>query len=286
MHSASARAVAGYSAAARSAAAAAELVRWPNAAMAAGGVLLGAWWATGAVPAQAWWAAAAAVALTAVANGWNDLADLELDRAAHPHRPLPSGCLTAGAARRIAIVAAVASVPHAAAARPALGALTLAVLATMRAYSPSLKRRGLPGNVAVAVLASLPFLYGAWAAGRPADGLTLVLVGAPLHLAREIAKDLDDASADAGSRRTVPVRFGAPAARRFVAGAAALFVAFFVALLVRSAVRASPVALAALAAVLLSGAATRVAWSGRRGSPALFKAAMLCAMAAFATARL
>jgi geranylgeranylglycerol-phosphate geranylgeranyltransferase len=262
--------------------AALELARWPNAAMAAGAVLLGAWWAAGTVPARAGWAALAAVTLTTAANAWNDLADIEIDRVAHPDRPLPGGRLTTRAASRIACAAAAASVPLAAAARPALGALTVAVLAAMRAYSPSLKRTGLAGNVAVAVLASLPFVYGAWAAGRPAAGWMLVLVGAPLHFAREVAKDLDDAPADAAARCTVPLRFGAIAARGIVVGAAVVFVALFILV----AVRAAPFALAAVPAIALSAEAARLAWAGRRGSPALFKAAMLCAMAAFATSRL
>jgi hypothetical protein len=39
-------------------------------------------------------------------------------------------------------------------------------------------------------------------------------------------------------------------------------------------------------AIALCAAAARRALLGRRGGPALFKAAMLCAMAAFATLRL
>jgi 1,4-dihydroxy-2-naphthoate octaprenyltransferase len=133
-------------------------------------------------------------------------------------------------------------------------------------------------------------LYGAWSVSRPAAGAALVLIGAPLHLAREIAKDLDDAAADAAARRTVPVRFGATAARRVLAAATIAFVFLFASLLVtvpgRRAARAAPFALAAVAAIFLTAAAARAAWSGRPGGPRLFKAAMLCAMAAVATSRL
>src|SRR3954464_3551952 len=80
------------SASLRAGAAVADLVRWPNALIAAAGVFTGAWYAAGDVTAPATaWLARAAVALTAVANAADDVADREIDRVAHPERPLPSG---------------------------------------------------------------------------------------------------------------------------------------------------------------------------------------------------
>jgi geranylgeranylglycerol-phosphate geranylgeranyltransferase len=241
-------------------------------------VLLGAWWARGVVTASTTWAALAAIALTATANAWNDIADIAIDARAHPERPLPSGRLSAPAARRIAAGAALAAIPLAALARPALGALTVPVLALMRAYSPHIKRSGPAGNITVAVLASLPFLYGAWSVGAPGAGVLLTAVGAPLHLAREIAKDLEDAEGDRERRRTIPHRWGEGAARRGVW----LAVAAFAAAVATVASDRLPFALALLPAIFVSVAAARRAASGRRGAPALLKVAMLCAMAAFA----
>jgi len=259
-----------------------RLIRWENALIAAAGVLLGAWW-VGGDPAsgRSLAAALAAIALAAVANAWNDLNDVEIDRTAHPDRPLPSGALTMRAARSTVAVAVLAGVLCSAVARPVLGVVTLAVIALMVAYSRWIKRWGLPGNLTVAVLASLPFLYGGWSAGRPRESLVLVALAVPLHFAREIAKDLEDAAADAPVRRTLPVAIGKDATRVILVGALVLFLA---ALGVFARTRPA-FALAVIPSAILAALATWRAFVGRRGSPVLFKSAMVCAMASLLVVR-
>lgn len=266
---------------ARSADAVLRLARWPNVALSALGVVFGAWWVGWGSASRIAFAAAGAACLTVTANVWNDLADIDIDRRAHPERPLPSGLISPNAARRLAAVCGVAGVALEALGAPALGALSVAVAALMFAYSPWVKRTGLPGNVLVAVLASLPFLYGAWAVGRPRDVLVLVMIAVPLHLAREVAKDLEDAPADAASRRTLPVSAGASAA---IAVLAVASLAFLLLLLPFAAARPH-FAIAAVPAAALVLYAVGIAVRGHRGSPLVFKLAMLCAMAAFLTAR-
>ena len=252
------------------------LVRWRNALIAAFGVLLGAWWAGGAPFSRApLLSAAAAIVLAAFANAFNDCCDVEIDRVAHPGRPLPSGALTLRQARRVALTAAVLAVALTMLVSPALAAITVLVLLVMREYSVHLKRRGL-GNVIVAVLASLPFLYGAWSAGEPRAALPLLALGIPLHFAREVAKDLEDAPADAAVRRTLPVAQGAARARGVFF--AALLV--FLAVLIPFALARPLFALLVLPAVALCAAAARRVLAGRYGSPVLLKSAMLWAMVA------
>jgi 4-hydroxybenzoate polyprenyltransferase len=156
-----------------------------------------------------------------------------------------------------------------------LATLTVGVILVMLAYSRVLKPRGLIGNITVAVIASLPFAYGAWAAGAPEASLSLVAVAIPLHLAREIAKDLEDAPADAPTRRTLPVAHGPRTARRVLLGALALF-AISLLPLIASRPR---LALLSLPALALTALATRKVLLGDRGGPSLYKAAMACAMA-------
>ena len=254
-----------------------QLARWPNALIAVGAVIVGAWFAlwTGGraalTPLLA--AAAAAVALTVTANAWNDAADEEIDRVAHPERPIPSGRITAQAARNLALASAIAGVAFAAVVSPGLGALTVAVAGLMIAYSPWLKRAGLAGNVTVAFLASLPFLYGAWASGQPRDGLALVAWAFPLHFAREIAKDIDDAEGDAPHRTTVPLEWGLPVARLLVIGALLCFVA---PLAVFTSSRGLVLAMIPAAGFILLGAARVM--RGQPGAPRALKAAMVFAM--------
>lgn len=257
------------------------LVRWENALLSASGVLLGAWWARGSVLAPSTLVAAGvAVALTAVANAENDYQDRAIDRVAHPERPLPSGALQPVHARITVVIAAVVALAGSAALGLALAVVTLLIIGVMLAYSRVLKVRGLAGNVAVAVLASLPFAYGAWAAGRPLDAVPLVGVAIPLHFAREIAKDLEDAEADAPMRRTLPVAHGMNAARVALIVALGLFVARLWPLIAQRPQLGAFV----IPAMLLTAAATVRAWRGRRGSPSLFKAAMVCAMASLVLA--
>jgi geranylgeranylglycerol-phosphate geranylgeranyltransferase len=258
-----------------------EIGRWHNAALAAAGVLVGAWWARAPLDGNVGWAALAAVAITVAANAWNDIADVDIDRVVHPDRPLPRGTLTIRQARAVAWAAAGAAIPLSVIAHPWLGAVTALVLVLAYAYSDHFKRAGLAGNVVVAVLASLPFLYGAWAVGQPARGALLVAIAAPLHFAREVAKDLDDAEGDAPHRRTIPLAGGVPIARAVVAlGSAA-----FLAMLAWPAASSPAFALALVPAAAFALIATGSALRGRRGSPRLFKAAMVCAMLAVIAAR-
>jgi geranylgeranylglycerol-phosphate geranylgeranyltransferase len=253
-----------------------SLVRWRNAALAAAGVLAAAWWSAGEITGRVIAVALAAIALTAVANTTNDVADIEIDRVAHPHRPLPSGAISAGAAKRFAIAASVMAVTFAAFGGAGLILVTIAVLAVMWLYSARLKRHGIPGNIAVAVLGSLPFLYGAWAVDEMEKGIVLVMAAAPLHFAREVAKDIDDAAADAGTRRTVPVASGDGMARTAAVGGVIAF-AIAIALLAPD----YPLfATLLVPSIFVAGYAAQRLYHGGAGAPGLMKAAMVLAIAA------
>ncbi|MGQ0715129.1 MAG: UbiA family prenyltransferase [Gemmatimonadaceae bacterium] len=253
-----------------------SLVRWRNALLAAAGVLAGAWWSGGRVDARVVLVALAAVAFTAVANTVNDIHDIEIDRVAHPHRALPSGAVGRAPARRFAIASTVIGVGLLAFVDRWLAFVTLPVVALMWTYSTHFKRRGLPGNLVVAALGSLPFLYGGWVVGNPRAGALLLMMAAPLHFAREVAKDVDDAAGDAAARRTLPVTRGVRTARIAVlAGVAAYGLA--VALIAL----AYPLfAALLLPTIFLAALATRRLYLSRDGSARLLKAAMALAIAA------
>jgi geranylgeranylglycerol-phosphate geranylgeranyltransferase len=260
-----------------------ELARWQNCLIAAAGVLFGAWWAGWGSPVRVGFACAAAIALTVYTNATNDAADwLAIDRVAHPERPIPSKRITQRSALILGFSAAAAGVVFSFAARIWLGIISPYVLSLVIQYNTRGKRDGLPGNLTVAVVASLPFLYGAWATGNPRAGLMLVAIAAPLHFAREIAKDIDDQPGDAlGGRRTVPIRWGLK-----VANALILVALFAFAVQIIPVARAWPrLALWIVPALAFSGYAAGRSLRGLPGAPRAFKAAMLCAMAAFVIAR-
>lgn len=256
----------------------ARLLRLHNGAIAALGVIVGAWWVRGAAAAieHVVVVAVAAIALAGFANAVNDYCDVEIDRIAHPERPLASGALAPGSAVAVAIVAGVVALALIALVSVPLAFLSVGVLLAMAAYSLSLARLAVWGNLLVATLASLPFLYGAWAAGDAPGGLSLVAVAVPLHFAREVAKDVDDARGDAPWRATLPLRFGPSAARWTAIAATAIFG-------VAAAALAGGRARLWLALIPAFGCAVAGALSlarTRAGAATLYKAAMVCAMVA------
>jgi geranylgeranylglycerol-phosphate geranylgeranyltransferase len=254
------------------------IARWRNALIAAAGVYVGAWWGARDASEPATLAAAlAAIALTGYANAFNDLADVAIDRTAHPERPLPRGALSPREVQRFAALLAVSGIVLAFVARPSLGVLSVAVVALMTLYSTLLARLPLVGNLAVAFLASLPFFYGAVSVGAARAGLVLLGVAVPLHFARELAKSLDDAAADAPYRRTAPIVFGRVPAIILMALAIALF-AWRLLALPAADPRSRMFFIPAIAIAV-------IALAGRTGAPLLFKAAMLAAMAAVVLAR-
>ena len=192
--------------------AALRLTRPGNALLSAAGVWAGALLAGAPLSPSARVLAgmASAVAFAAAGNVRNDVGDVDVDRVAHPGRPLVTGEVTLAQARELAIGLYLVSLAAAAlVGLPALG-LVLAALVVMESYERWLKARGFPGNAAVALLTAAPFAMGGLAAGRVGPALVAVAALAMLaNVGREVLKDAEDADADRGHRRTLPMRLGA-----------------------------------------------------------------------------
>lgn len=260
-----------------------RLARVHNGLLAAAGVAIGAWWggAGGHDGGRVSQAAAAAIALATYANTFNDWCDIEIDRVAHPRRPLPAGALAPRSALILAGAAAAMAVVAAALLSMAFALVTIGLLAVMTLYSTHLKRMGLVGNLCVAVLASAPFVYGAWAVGAPLAGLPLFALAAPLHFARELAKDLDDVSGDRLRRATLPLTHGAGQTRAIFAGAILIFLLVLAALVVHRPL----LGILVVPALCLCVLATRRIVGGEPGGPRLLKAAMVLAIVPFLVIR-
>jgi 4-hydroxybenzoate polyprenyltransferase len=204
------------------------LVRANNLVLAAAGVLAGGWIAQGAIalPKLLLFAALSGVGLGAAGNAANDVQDVAADRVNDPTRhPLAAGRLRTETAHLVIWVGIVIGIGAAALVSGRQVLVALLALAVMLGYSPLLKRRGLPGNLAVAVVGGLPLFYGALAVGRAEAGIVPWVLAGWLHLARELVKDLGDAAGDrAAGRRTLPVRVGLAEATRVAIWACAAFV--------------------------------------------------------------
>ena len=165
-----------------------------------------------------------------VATIYNDLHDVEIDRANHRDLPLATGQVHPAEARRLVaalLVALAALQPWAVQPAGALFAVTF--LALSWAYSApavALERRGLAGTVVLAACyVDLPLAYGHLLAGARPRALTLVAAGL-LGATALLHKDAKDEHGDRRhGKRTPLVRHGPAWVRRasllcFAAGAA------------------------------------------------------------------
>jgi geranylgeranylglycerol-phosphate geranylgeranyltransferase len=138
----------------------------------------------------------------------NDYFDRDIDRAAHPERPIPRSLLRPETAIASSATMFVLSA--------LLGwfigltsfSIVVASIAVILCYETVLKSEGLAGNLAISWLTGALFLFG----GAAVDNLNLAWVLAVLAflatLGREIIKDVQDIEADTKSRTTLPMRIG------------------------------------------------------------------------------
>jgi len=179
-----------------------------------------------------------ALCIAAFVAGWfalNDLIDIDADRVNHPERPLPSGDISETAARNFGIVmmilsalALVGIVLHAErnledrtwldSAVIWMGSLVLMVSYEFDGmpFTPSLKRRGIWGNLAIAGLIAIVIVFGAASVGHGTEPLPWLVAVCVMMLvtAREIAMDISDQAGDY-DRVTLPMTVGAQSARRY-----------------------------------------------------------------------
>lgn len=224
--------------------------------------------------------------LSGFGNVVNDLRDLELDRSAHPERPLPSGQVRRLEVWFLAALLLVTGLAWTEAggwpafAFAGLNALLLGV------YETRLKSTGLPGNALVALLVGSTFLYGGVVAtGRVPEVPMLLLLAAMAtltNLARELLKDVEDLDGDRGHRNTFPMRFGPGRTRLLALLLVNLAIVASVLAFVRNPVdwwMPWLIVLALADAVFLVGAC--LSWMDVATAQRLLKLAMLIALGAF-----
>ena len=214
----------------------AQLWRLGNCVMGIVGLVLGSWIASlgfliasgESIAAQlAPIAIAAGVVFTFIAGGnsLNDYMDREVDKTAHPERPIPSGRLSAQVARNTAAVMFITSFTLSTLLlvlfNDWISVLILVVISAiliMIAYELRLKKEGLVGNLAIAWLTGALFLLGGAVVGHIDKTVAVGAMAFLATLGREIVKDIQDMAGDY-DRRTLPKRIG-PRRAGYVASAA------------------------------------------------------------------
>ncbi len=203
-----------------------QLFRIGNAAMGIVGVTVASFMASGTGIADHWTnlivSAVVVFMFIAGGNSLNDSIDAEIDKTAHPERPVPSGRMTAAEARCVGAVMLAGSVAVSLLTFDAVCVAIVAIACVMMvAYELRLKQRGFVGNLTIAALTGMTFLMGGAAVHNAEGNAVVALMAALVSVGREIAKDIEDMEGDEG-RLTLPMRIGA---KKAAAVASVFFIA-------------------------------------------------------------
>jgi len=190
-----------------------KLLRLWNGAIAALGLLLGAAVAIGISNLDSHLFELAlgviiVVLFVGAGNSLNDYYDVEIDRIAHPTRPIVKGTVS----RRTALLSAGVMFAACFALSIWINLLSFAIVALaiigMAAYELKLKRAGLVGNIMIGLLVAALFEFAGAVVGRADLAIELALLAALAMLGREIVKDIEDMDGDL-TRKTLPRTVGA-----------------------------------------------------------------------------
>jgi geranylgeranylglycerol-phosphate geranylgeranyltransferase len=189
-----------------------KLFRTGNAVMGVVGLVIGVLIATGTDIFDHWqpmaWAALAVFAFIAGGNSLNDYTDREVDKIAHPERPLPSGRVTPRQVLYISATCFIVSFLSSLALNlPSTIIVVLAIL-LMMSYEVKLKKDALTGNLEIALLTGMLFLLGGAIVGMMDRTYVIALLAFLAILGREIVKDIEDMEGDF-DRLTLPKKIGA-----------------------------------------------------------------------------
>jgi geranylgeranylglycerol-phosphate geranylgeranyltransferase len=173
--------------------------------------------------------------ITAAGNVINDFFDAEIDAINRPDRPIPSGAVSRGDARRFAVTLFLAGILVSFFTNSLCIGIAIFNTLLLIAYAAKLKSRPLIGNIVVAYISASIFLFGGALNGL--DGLIRIIPIAAITffamLSRELLKDAEDVEGDrAGGADTVPIRIGIKKTSEFalittVLAVAASFIPYF-----------------------------------------------------------
>jgi geranylgeranylglycerol-phosphate geranylgeranyltransferase len=139
----------------------------------------------------------------------NDLYDIEIDRINKPERPLPAGLITRKSALITYAALSISGIVLSFFTSTAALIIALAAVPMIFAYSAYLKRTPLLGNLLVAFLTGLAFLYGGAAVGRIEATVMPAVFAFLINAGREVIKDMEDREGDAQlGARTLPIVYG------------------------------------------------------------------------------
>jgi len=141
-------------------------------------------------------AAISAFVITGAGNAINDYYDRKADKKNAPHRPIPSGAISANVAFYFAILSFAAGVAMSFFINYQCLALAGFNSAMLFLYGRSLKSSVFTGNVVVSYLTASTFVYGALVLQDPTVTLFLALLAFLANVGREMIGDIEDIEGD------------------------------------------------------------------------------------------
>ena len=150
------------------------------------------------------------IAYNGAANAFNDYCDYEIDLINRPNRPLSRGMITSFQALSFAVILfAIGSIT--AFQLPFYARLTAVGIAMplIIIYSMRLKGTPLLGNIAVAMILGLTFVFCGLAFNKPGPMIMPAILAFGLTLVRELIKDIADVEGDNSvGLKTLPLVIG------------------------------------------------------------------------------
>ncbi len=156
--------------------------------------------------------------LTASAgNVINDIFDIEIDKISHPMRPLPVNKITPGEAAKYYSILVVFSLIISYLINIDAFIIVTGSSALLFLYSYKLKKFALTGNIVVAFMTGLAFIYGGVAVNNVSFAIIPAVFAFLINLIREIVKDIEDLEGDLkAGLSTFPHIYGIKAAKKII----------------------------------------------------------------------
>ena len=157
-------------------------------------------------------AVVAAFFVTAGSLIFNDYYDWKIDKVIHPERPIPSGRLLPKEGLYFAILSFCIALILSFLINAICFGIAVFSIGCIVLYDELLKNKGIIGNLVVAFVSSMSFIFGGAAVGQPLSSLILSIMAFFIFLGREILMDVRDIGGDMLARVTLPMQIGEKAA--------------------------------------------------------------------------
>lgn len=147
--------------------------------------------------------------IAASGNVINDYFDIEIDKIAHRERPMVKGEIKPSEALRFYFVLIIIGFVISFFLHLNLLIITFLSAAILFLYSYFIKKILLIGNIVVALLTAIAFIFGGLAVNNPKAAIIPAIFAFMINLIRELVKDIQDIEGDKlNNTITFPVKFG------------------------------------------------------------------------------